>query len=141
MGFFGKLSGLVNISNVVGGTLLLAGLSKFHSIQNAPSTEMGMLRPLLPYLAAFELTLAAWLFSGVLRNLAYAVTAMVFLIMTLVTSYKVFMGYKSCGCFGNLQISPWMMLVYDFLILAIMSSAALRHYYPGRRSPETSSVA
>jgi hypothetical protein len=70
-----------------------------------------------------ELSLGIWLISGLFRRVAWLVSTLAFLGFIGVTLYKGLLGDESCGCFGQIHVSPWMTLglidIPMFLLLLI----------------------
>ena len=60
-----------------------------------------------------EVVIGLWLVSGWKRRLASAVAALVFLLFSGVAFAKASGGTESCGCFGDLSVSPRLMLWLD----------------------------
>lgn len=57
-------------------------------------------------LAGCELLLAVWLMIGLWPILSLRITAVCFLCFAVISFWKISQGIQSCGCFGNLEISP-----------------------------------
>ncbi len=59
----------------------------------------------------FELALGIWLLSGLFRRAAWLAALGCFGLFCGVTLYKALAGFDSCGCFGRVQVSPWVTLL------------------------------
>jgi hypothetical protein len=58
------------------------------------------------------------------RNLYRSCFCLSFLFgaFSIAAGWKVFAGHSSCGCFGDFSISPWVALVCDVCVLAVLTS-------------------
>jgi len=67
-------------------------------------------RAFLIFTVEFELTLAIWLLSGIFKKIAWSAALGCFLLFSIITLYKGLTGAASCGCFGPVQVNPWITL-------------------------------
>jgi hypothetical protein len=86
-------------------------------------------------LAAMEAGLAVWLFSGHHPIWAWRTTLGSFVLFAAVSLAKVVAGDASCGCFGDLDVSPWYSLMLDALVIA-----SLIRWRPRASRPDAISV-
>ncbi len=75
-------------------------------------------RPVLSLVVLFELLLAIWLASGLLPRATWRFTLGWLTLLIAVSAHKAISGESSCGCFGGLQVSPWVTLALDLFLLA-----------------------
>jgi hypothetical protein len=77
-----------------------------------------------------EFALGVWLVSGLFRKAAWIAGMLAYFGFILVTLAKALLGFKSCGCFGRVEVDPWMTLwavdVPFFLLLAIFRPKGLK---------------
>lgn len=102
--------------------LLTAAGLKLHSLLARP---YGAGSPLLSRTAEFglvqgEILLALWLLSGWQRRGAWFTAAGVFGLFALASLYLVWQGQSSCGCFGEVPVSPWLTFMLDLLVLGLL---------------------
>ena len=101
-------------------------------------TEFGFLggRRIDLGLAAMEAGVAVWLFSGHHPIWAWRTTLGSFVLFAAVSLAKVLAGDNSCGCFGDLNVSPWFSFVLDALVIA-----SLIRWRPRASRPDAISIA
>jgi hypothetical protein len=102
--------------------LLTAAGLKLHSLLYRPFAAGS---PFLSRTAEFallevEIVLALWLLSGWRRNWAWLTTGVIFLLFALASLYMAWHGRSSCGCFGEVQVSPWITVGIDALIVSLV---------------------
>jgi hypothetical protein len=71
-------------------------------------------------LATIEFIIAAWLISGIFPTVARYVSIILFSTFSVVSITKALDGEVSCGCFGVVTISPWIMAVVDIILVIAM---------------------
>jgi hypothetical protein len=101
---------------VVLGVLLLAAAGlKAHGLALEPTGEHTLLSSPRLQIATVEVEvlLGLWLLSGQARRAAWAVALGFFGILAGVSLYLALIGQRSCGCFGEVQVSPWLTLSLD----------------------------
>jgi len=74
-------------------------------------------------IAEVELLLAVWLLSEWLRKGAWIISIGSFAIFSLANLYLALEGQASCGCFGQVRFSPWLMLAIDLSVIATLAFA------------------
>jgi hypothetical protein len=97
------------VAALVAGFLLTAAGLKLYSLLYRPFSPGS---PFLSRTAEFallemETVLALWLLSGWRRSWAWLATSVVFILFTLASLYMAWHGRSSCGCFGEVPVSPW----------------------------------
>jgi len=95
------------------GILLLAGaMLKGWQLLVEPTVDNSIwsYRPFLILAVEFELALGIWLLSGLFKKAAWFISLLCFSFFSLVTIYKAITGAESCGCFGSVQVNPWVTL-------------------------------
>jgi len=108
------------VRTVVALILLVAAVLKAYQLATEPTEDSGLLsyRWALTGMVEFELFLGLWLLSGLYRFHAWALTTMCFAMFIGITLHKAISGEASCGCFGKVQVNPWITLILDTSILA-----------------------
>jgi len=117
-------AGQVIVRSVLAGILLLAAGLKAHQLATQPVVDGGFLflssRAVLTVELECEIILGVWLLSGAFSRLAWLVTTCCFAAFSLITYSKAVRGEASCGCFGVVEVSPWITLVMDILAVAAL---------------------
>jgi len=108
---------------VLGTVLLCAAAAKAHQFTTEPRVVQGILAsaPFALGIAAVELGLALWLFSGFAQRAARGV-----LVAWFVAAFGAALGRQlvhspSCGCFGLLAINPIFTLAFDAATLIALA--------------------
>ena len=106
--------------------LLAAGLKSFELIAGSSSTIAW-----LPLTAQFALPLGetligGWLLSGWRWNAARRTTLVWLVVLIAVSMHKWLTGAASCGCFGKLEVKPWITVLLDVaaFVAVLLSSSA-----------------
>jgi hypothetical protein len=70
-----------------------------------------------------ELCLGIWLVSGLFRKASWLAGTLAYCFFIFVTFYKAINGAESCGCFGQVQVNPWITMglidIPTFLLLVL----------------------
>ncbi len=102
------------------GVLLLttAGL-KGYQLATEPVLGSGLLdsRWFLIFVVEFELFFGLWLLSGLLPKPTWAAAIVCFAIFACISLYKAFSGYATCGCFGKVEVNPWLTAMLDIILV------------------------
>lgn len=100
---------------IIAGILFFAGGMKAWQLSTVPVLGDGLLhaRWFNICVVEFELGYGIWLVTGLLPRLTRLATICLFLLFGGVSLYKAFSGESSCGCFGFVQINPWLMTLFD----------------------------
>jgi hypothetical protein len=72
----------------------------------------------------YEIVLGFWLMSGVNRPAAWVVGVATFAVFSLLTFWSGWVGRASCGCFGDIHVSPWYAFALDIAALAALVGVA-----------------
>ena len=91
--------------------LLLALAATLKAIQFVEAPPMARLGPVLWILA--EVWMALWLVSGLTPRWAWTAALVLFGGLAGVSGWEAAAGEASCGCFGNIHVSPWITLALD----------------------------
>jgi len=115
------------VACMIGVTLLIAGMAKLdlHSRPALAATESLLPAQYLIPVASVELALAAWLFSGLQPTVSRFLSLMLFVGFAAAAIYAIFLKKASCGCLGSLQVSPWIMFIYDILAVVALAASLL----------------
>ncbi len=128
---------MVKASNIVvkilAIALLTAAVLKGWQLLTEPvaNNDIWSYRPFLILTVEFELALAIWLLSGLLKKAAWLAAISCFTLFSLVTLYKGITGAESCGCFGSVHVNPWITL-FAIDLPAVLSLSIFR---PGLSFP------
>ena len=93
-----------------------------HQLGTEPVAGEGLLTYRWSLIAAVmvEMALGLWLVSGLYRRAAWAAGCVCFVAFGGVTLYKAVTGEASCGCFGKIEVNPWITLVLDVAAVAAL---------------------
>lgn len=125
MNSLGESEGRMNQLLTACFALILVAAAVAKSGQVLPGANAGLLgsRTFGILLVQFELFLASWLLLGVQAIPAWRVSIATLLAFASVALWKSVSGADSCGCFGQIQVSPWLMLVVDLMLLCGLFAA------------------
>lgn len=106
---------------VAGSVLLAAAILKGTQMAGDPFGRHALFanRTLAILMVMFEGTLGLWLLTGAYPRTARAVGAVCFLTFFVVSARQVALGRSSCGCFGNVELTPWVTAAVD-LVAAVL---------------------
>lgn len=107
---------------VIAAILLAAAFMKAHQLATQPLPDGNLLDNRWFLLAGvlWEFFLAATLLTGFARRLTWLAATVTFFVFTAVTLYRGLIGDSSCGCFGTVEINPWITLTLDILLLVLL---------------------
>ncbi len=127
----GKVFPLVRV--ICGIVLLAAAALKAQGLALNPFSEDSFLASPRLQIATIEveILLGLWLLSGLGQRAARLAALGFFAILATVSVYMVLEGQASCGCFGRIQVSPWLSFLVDIGLIAALA----------RGSPELESKA
>lgn len=100
------------------GLLLLsaAGFKTYQAYSEPPdSSPIAILT-----LVCLEICFGVWLVVGARTNWTWRATVTLFAIFACVSGYKALSGATSCGCFGAIQLNPWVALGTDVFALSLL---------------------
>jgi uncharacterized membrane protein YphA (DoxX/SURF4 family) len=111
--------------------LVTAGL-KGYQLATEPTADTGLLdnRWFLIFVVEFELFFGLWLLSGLLPRLTWAASVACFALFTCISLYKALSGQATCGCFGKIEVNPWLTASFDFFIVL-----SLLYFRPTSQDP------
>jgi hypothetical protein len=121
--------GLLGTRVLLGGLLLLAaGLKAFDLIdQRAGSVSTLTATPYASIvLIIVEIILASWLISGWRWRTARPLMIAWMSALSGISLHKAVSGATSCGCFGQLQVNPWITFSLDLVALLSLVAAPSR---------------
>lgn len=110
---------------LAGGLLIVASVLKMHEMLTVyiPSwNEKGIWESwefLLVQIPA-EFALGVWMVSGLFRKAGWLVGTLAYVFFIGVTLFKAISGVESCGCFGRVEVDPWITLFAIDLPLAVL---------------------
>lgn len=111
--------------SIAGLFLLAAAVLKSQQLLSEPVMSKGFWESWEFFLIQIPLEtgLAIWLLSGLFRKAAWLLTTIAFGGFICVTLGEALLGFESCGCFGTVEVNPWVTLlaidVPIFLLLVI----------------------
>jgi hypothetical protein len=100
--------------------LIVAGTLKLYAFASEYQQEDDLATMFLAVLAEMEMIGGAWLVWGNEPERARPWVAAVFTGLWLASLYQVLTGRCSCGCLGSVVISPWFVLIFDTIALAVL---------------------
>jgi len=97
---------------VAGLVLIIASVLKIHQLLTEPTISKGFWESWEFFLIQIplELGLGIWLVCGLFRKAAWVVAVLSFGLFMVVTLQKGLIGAESCGCFGRVEVNPWITL-------------------------------
>jgi thiol-disulfide isomerase/thioredoxin len=100
------------VMTVTGGFLIVAAALKSHQLLTEPVISKGFWESWAFFVIQIplEFGLGIWLVCGLFRKVAWLLGTIAFGGFTVVTSHLVLTGASSCGCFGTVQVNPWITL-------------------------------
>lgn len=120
------------ILRILGCLLLVAAALKLHGLAIEPIGGGSFSQPWLQtVIVEWEIILGAWLMSGTHRLLASIVAMATFVIFAAASFWQGWIGQSSCGCFGAIQVNPWLSFSIDIVALLLLMVSARRE----RREP------
>ncbi len=107
---------------ILGVVLLLSAGFKAHSLWTDPVPVFGLFTSPRWQVALIELEvlLGLWLVSGLYRRGAWLSAVGAFGALAAVSLYLALSGQPSCGCFGKLEVSPWLSLGLDIIAVGAL---------------------
>ncbi len=102
--------------------LVTAGL-KAHQLATEPilGTSIFDSRWLLMAVVECEIFFGLWLLVGLLPRVTWAAAVTCFASFTCVSLYKALSGAVSCGCFGRVEVNPWITASLDLAIVVTLA--------------------
>ena len=107
----------------LGSCLLIAAAAKGFQLATEPTAEVSLMtsRWFLVTVVEFEILLGLCLLADVYPKSVWRITLGCFLVFACVSAYRAFAGEASCGCFGSVEVSPWLTLCIDVVaVLALL---------------------
>ena len=107
--------GYVAIRVILAAVLISAAVLKGYQLATGPVLGTGLFssRILLIAVVEFEWLLGVWLITDLFPKWAWRVALGCFGLFASVSLYKGLSGDASCGCFGQVDVSPWWTLALD----------------------------
>ena len=116
---FHEIRTLRYIQAFLGLVLIVAGTLKLYAF-TFEYQEDDLATVLLAVLAEMETFGGLWLLWGNDPEQARPWVVAVFAGLWLSSLYQVLAGRCSCGCFGSMAVSPWFVLIFDTVALAVL---------------------
>jgi hypothetical protein len=120
---------------------------KAHQAATRPSAGGDVLSSagVVACVTGLEVGLGLMLVTGAYPRTTRRVTLACFTVFAGVASYKTFAGDSSCGCFGQIQVAPWLTLAFDLTAVGALAMCGLgnptRPAAPNHRSLAAVAVA
>lgn len=108
---------------LTGAVLIVASFLKIHMLTTQPVKTEPFWESWLFFVIQIPLVLGLgiWLVSGLFRMAAWLLGTLGLLVFLGDTLYKAFSGAESCGCFGSVEVDPWVTLfAFNLPFLALM---------------------
>lgn len=110
---------------IAGLLLATAALKVFSPVESASLAVAYNIPPLLTAVVVqAELALAILLLFGLWPKKVLLAAAGMFAVFGAFSIYRGWAGYESCGCFGSLQVNPWITATLDGIMLLLAVWAA-----------------
>jgi len=106
--------------------LLFAAVAKSYQFVSGSPVGSGSFESRWMVLVAVQVELAvgAWLVTGLWPRTARLVVGLLFGCFAAVSAFKAAAGHGSCGCFGEVRVSPWVTFTLDAaVVLAVLTFA------------------
>ncbi len=110
---------------LTGAFLIVAAIMKVHQMLTQYVSDEPLWESWHFFLAAIplEFGLGVWLVSGLFKKAGWLLGTLTFAFFIVITAHKAVTGQTSCGCFGTVEVNPWVtLLAIDipiFLLLVI----------------------
>jgi hypothetical protein len=106
----------------VAAILLTSASLKAHELASGPLPpgDIFQNRWLILAVVQWEFVLAAWLLSKVAKRAVWLALTATFTAFLSITLFRAISGESSCGCFGKVQVNPWITLCLDATILTLL---------------------
>lgn len=124
------------VGAVLGAVLLTAGAMKARQVAvtaEAPAIRIAALSPPAPLVISAECILGLWFLSGIRREKSRLAALGCFALFAGVSLSSAVTGERSCGCFGDAEISPLATASFD--LAAVGALLCIRK--SGRRNSRT----
>lgn len=72
-------------------------------------------------LIQLEVVLGVLLITGVAGGAGRIVALLAFVLFACFSAYRALAGYESCGCFGAVQVHPWITFAIDLLLISVLT--------------------
>jgi hypothetical protein len=111
------------LSRCIGVLLLAAAVLKFNGLAVDPVGGSGYFTSTAFQVAVieFEVLFGIWLLWGVFPAASWVISIVVFSIFAIVSGWQGWIGRASCGCFGQVTVSPWWTFLLDLVILTTLA--------------------
>jgi len=116
---------------VLAGVLLVAASLKAYQLATGPLSGDGLLntRWFVILVVELEFIFSFWLFAGLLPRWTWRIASACVGAFACLSLYKALSGHSSCGCFGNVQVNPWITFALDICLFGL-----LMWFPPGKQS-------
>jgi len=122
--------------------LLVAAALKLQGLGPGPVTAMGLLSATWFQIALIEaeIILGVWLLAGISPVGAWMLACAAFATFAAVSLYQGYVGRASCGCFGQIVVSPWYAFGLDIVFLGALAVFGRPALTPLWREPRAAFV-
>jgi thiol-disulfide isomerase/thioredoxin len=111
------------VMTLTGVVLIVAAALKVDMMVSEPVVSKGFWESWLFFMIQIPLVtgLGIWMISGLFRKAAWLAGVAALFVFLIDTLYKAFSGAQSCGCFGSVEVDPWVTLfAFNLPFLAAM---------------------
>jgi thiol-disulfide isomerase/thioredoxin len=108
---------------ITAAVLLFASATKYIMIMNEPILSKSFWQSREFFIISVVLTagLGIWLICGMFRKAAWLLAILAFAVFILDSIYRIIIGSASCGCFGRVEVNPWItLLAINIPIMALL---------------------
>lgn len=124
------------LRSLVGSVLGIAAVSKLFSIYKLRSISVGpwsIPDPFASLIVFLELSIALLLMAGAWSRLTINITIGLFVLFCCLLAFMTVSGASSCGCLGEREVSPLVMLAFDFTVLVVLCVVhGIHRHTPGK---------
>lgn len=113
-----KATGYDYLRIALGCLLLVTAGLKTHQLATEPILGHSIFdsRWILIAAVEFEIFFGLWLLRGLLPRLTWMAAIGCFSLFACVSLYKALSGEVSCGCFGKVEVNPWIVTSFDIFV-------------------------
>ena len=114
------------VMKLLGLLLLAAAVLKGMQLLSRPVLDSGIWtsRWFMILAVEFEILMGVWLLSGLYKKVAWLAAILCFVFFSGMSLYRAVIGAESCGCFGDVEVNPWVTLFAIDLPAVILLAVA-----------------
>lgn len=100
---------------ILGFTLVVVATLKSHGLLSDPALRFELPAPLwlMSLWVAAELGIGLWMLLGGFPVMSWIAALLCFVTFAGISLHQAVSGAESCGCFGQIELNPWLILLFD----------------------------